>query len=92
MAWLKHSTENKMLAVIARSPFHVYYEGVAQSISAINSVGPFDILPGHADFFSMLSPGEVSIETGGGSEPKTFEITNGIMAVRDNEVMLFVNM
>jgi F0F1-type ATP synthase epsilon subunit len=53
-------------------------------------VGEFDILPGHADFFSVLEPGEVSIDTG--HEPITFSIANGIITARDNEVMLFVNM
>lgn len=84
------SAANASLSVIARAPFHVYYEGQAQAISATNKVGDFDILPGHADFFSMLLPCDVTIETS--SAPVTFSITNGIIAVRDNEVMLFVNM
>jgi F0F1-type ATP synthase epsilon subunit len=78
------------LTVIARSPFHVYYEGEAKSVSGLNKVGPFDVLPGHADFFSMLTDCEIQIETT--AEPVSFDITNGIIAVRDNEVMLFVNM
>lgn len=90
MGFLKLSTTSSTLSVIARAPFHIYYEGPAQSVSATNRVGAFDILPDHADFFSILSPGEVIIETG--SEPVVFNIHTGIVAVRDNEVMLFVNM
>lgn len=78
------------LNVIARGPFQVYYEGTARTVSAENRIGQFDILPGHADFFSVLLPGDVSIETD--KEPVTFKISNGIITVRDNEVMLFVNM
>lgn len=78
------------LHVIARSPFHVYYEGDAQVLSAVNKVGPFDILPGHADFFSMLKPGEVVIGTE--SDAVSFTIKNGIITVRDDEIMLFVDM
>ena len=78
------------LNVIARAPFHVYYEGAAQVVTAINNVGPFDILPEHADFFSILSPGEVLIESE--SDSVSFTITNGIISVRNNEVLLFVNM
>lgn len=78
------------LEVTARAPFTVYYQGQAQAVSAANRVGPFDILPGHADFFSILSPGEVTITTDG--EPVNFSINNGIVTVRDNQVMLFVNM
>lgn len=79
------------LTVIARAPFHLYYEGPAQSVTATNKVGVFDILPGHADFFSVLKPGEIIIETGK-DEPVSFTTTNGIITVRDNEVLLFVNM
>lgn len=79
-----------VLNVIARAPFHIYYEGTAQALTAANEVGVFDILPGHADFFSILSPGEVVIDTA--SDPVSFSITNGIITVRDNEVLLFVNM
>ena len=82
--------QTAVLTVIARSPFHIYYEGPATVVSAANKVGPFDILPGHADFFSLLIPGEVNIETDG--DPVSFDISDGIAAVRDNEVMLFVNM
>lgn len=85
-----HHTDTAPLTVIARAPFHVYYEGPAQAISASNVVGRFDILPGHAGFFSVLSPCEVVIETT--TDPVSFNITNGIITVRNNEVMLFVNM
>jgi len=80
------------LQVIARSPFHIYYEGVARCVSGANRVGPFDVLPGHADFFSIMTPGEVAIETTSGAEPVTFQIHSGIITVRDNQVMLFANM
>jgi F0F1-type ATP synthase epsilon subunit len=84
--------QNPTLNVIARSPFHVYYEGPAQIVSASNAVGDFDILPGHADFFSVLSAGDVSIEIDEKTDPVSFKITHGIVTVRDNDVMLFVNM
>ncbi len=87
---MQHYTEELELKVVARSPFHVHYEGAATAVSASNAVGDFDILPGHADFFSILTPGEIIIETAG--DPVSFNITNGIIAVRDGEVMLFVNM
>ena len=80
------------LNVTARAPFQLHYEGPAQVVSAVNKVGQFDILPGHADFFSMLKAGEVIIETETSDKPITFTISNGIVTVRDNEVMIFVDM
>ena len=79
------------LKVIARAPFHIYYEGPARSVSAANQVGQFDVLPGHADFFSIMTAGEVVIEAEGNNSVN-FQIANGIITVRDDEVMLFVNM
>ncbi len=78
------------LHVIARAPFHVYYEGPAHILSAKNKVGAFDILPGHADFFSMLIPCTVTIQTD--TEDISFEIHSGMLTVKSDEVMLFVNM
>jgi F0F1-type ATP synthase epsilon subunit len=77
------------LQVNARAPFHVYYEGTANRVSASNQVGRFDVLPGHADFFSILSPGEVVIETD--TDLIVFTLANGIVAVHDNQVMVFAN-
>ena len=87
---MKSQTAVSSLKVIARSPFHLYYDGQARMVSGANKVGKFDILSGHADFFSVMTPGEVIIDI----DPQAivFDITNGIVSVRDNEVLLFVNM
>jgi F0F1-type ATP synthase epsilon subunit len=87
---MKNTDQPDTLTVIVRSPFNVYYDGPARSISAANRVGQFDVLPGHADFFSMLTPGEVSIQNEG--EPVTVEASNGIITVRDNIAYVFLNM
>lgn len=87
---MSQPTRTQALQVIARSPFHVYFEGEALVLSATNKVGPFDILPGHADFFSVLEPGEVVIGTE--NDSVSFTINNGIITARDDEIMLFVNM
>jgi F0F1-type ATP synthase epsilon subunit len=85
----KHNS-TETLNVIARSPFELYFEGEAYSVSATNRIGQFDILPGHADFFSMLTPGEVSIQSD--KEPVTIDAKSGIITVRDNQAYLFLNM
>ena len=84
-----NSTEK--LNVVARSPFQLYYEGEATALSAANRVGAFDVLPGHADFFSLLQACEVVIQNTD-IEPIKIDAKNGIVTVRDNQVYLFVNM
>lgn len=83
------SSDSSHLKVIARAPFQLYYEGEAKLVSGENRVGKFDILPGHADFFSVMTPGEVIIETD--KDPVNISITNGIIGVRDDSVLLFLN-
>lgn len=81
---------NPVLRVEARAPFEVYYQGEGLVVTATNKVGTFDILPGHADFFSVINPdSEVII----GTEKENINIsaTNGIVCVRDDEVLLFLN-
>lgn len=75
--------------MVARSPFHIYFEGPARMVSAANSVGDFDVLPGHADFFSIMTPGNVFIEADKGNAE--FKISNGIISVMGADVVLFVN-
>lgn len=82
------STTDK-LHVIARAPFHVFYDGEADALSGFNSVGEFSVLPGHADFFSMLLPGPIEIINH--EEVTRFNLESGLVTVRSNEVYLFVN-
>lgn len=77
------------LSVKAYAPFHIFYEGPAQIVSAVNQVGPFDVLPGHAVFFTILGKGEVVIDTG--DDIVQFDIANGIMSVQADKVEIFVN-
>ena len=81
--------QDRQLTVQARAPFELYYKGDAISVSATNKVGKFDILPGHADFFSVINPGDVTIETEG--EDITISVDAGIVCVKDDEVLLFLN-
>jgi F0F1-type ATP synthase epsilon subunit len=84
----KPSTTEK-LRVIARAPFHVYYDGEADAVSGKNRIGEFSVLPGHADFFSMLVPGPIEIHTEDATT--SFTVESGLVTVRQNEVYIFVN-
>lgn len=71
------------------SPFHVYYDGDANSISAENLTGPFDVLYGHKNFMSLLIPSELVVRSSRGEEQ--IKIDRGIMHVRDNKVSVFLD-
>jgi len=71
------------------SPYQTYYEGDAVSLSAVNRTGPFDVLPGHINFFSLLTGGQVVLNTG--FQQLDFQIARGILRVNRDEVTLFAD-
>ncbi|MCB9817526.1 F0F1 ATP synthase subunit epsilon [Candidatus Nomurabacteria bacterium] len=74
------------------APFKVYYEGVVASISAENGTGPFDILANHHNFLTLLNPCELTIRTSTeDKEPEKIKITRGIMQVKANDVVVFLD-
>lgn len=77
------------LKVRVLAPTNKLYEGAAVSISARNKVGPFDILAGHANFFSLLTESQIVVNTG--SQNLTFPISQGLLKVKNNEATLFVD-
>jgi F0F1-type ATP synthase epsilon subunit len=78
----------KPMHVKVISPAQIYYEGPAETVSAINKVGPFDILADHANFFSLLTEGDIVINTG--PQQLHFPIKHGIVKVTNNIVTLFI--
>jgi F0F1-type ATP synthase epsilon subunit len=77
------------LKVRVFSPYQTFYQGDAESISAINKTGPFDVLYSHANFFSLLTQGDVKVATG--FQNFSFPIVRGIMKVTGNQVTVFVD-
>lgn len=71
------------------SPFRTYFNEDAYSISAINGTGPFDVLPQHHNFMTLLNPCELIIDREGGSI--RIRIARGIMHVKANKVVVFLD-
>lgn len=77
------------MAVKVYAPFHVYYEGDAYSVSAVNATGPFDVLPHHHNFLCMLVPCTLKIGTPDGQ--KDVKISRALMHVKADRVVVFVD-
>lgn len=77
------------MSVKVYAPFQVYFEGDAYSISAVNAVGPFDILPHHHNFLCMLVPCTLIVETPEGQ--KKIKISRALMHVKAESVVVFVD-
>jgi F0F1-type ATP synthase epsilon subunit len=81
--------DGKHMHVKVYAPFKVYYDGQAESISAENDTGPFDILPKHHHFISLLSPCEIVVRNE--VKEEKVKITRGIMHVKADEVIVFLD-
>lgn len=71
------------------SPFKVYFDSQAFSISGVNATGPFDILPRHHPFISLLNPCELRITPVEGDESR-IRVAGGIMHVKADKVSVFL--
>lgn len=85
----KPKLDGKHMHVKVYAPFKVYYDGPAESISAENDTGPFDILPKHHNFMTLLSACDIVIKNDNQEEKVT--ITRGIMHVKADEVIVFLD-
>jgi F0F1-type ATP synthase epsilon subunit len=88
---MKLSGEPK-LAVRVLSPTKTLVDGLAYAVSATNEAGRFDVLADHANFFSLLSEGDISIMVT--LDPKDtlhIPVNKGLMKVTNNQVTLFVD-
>jgi F0F1-type ATP synthase epsilon subunit len=72
------------------APFTTYFDGEAYSLSAVNGTGPFDILPHHKNFMSLLVPCTITVRA-----PKkdnfTLKVTHGVMHVKSDRVTVFLD-
>jgi F0F1-type ATP synthase epsilon subunit len=71
------------------SPFKVFFNGLALSLSAVNDTGPFDILPMHHKFITLLNNGDIVVRTDKSEE--RIAINSGIMQVKENNIIIFLD-
>ena len=79
----------KRFKVKISSPYQTYFQGEAVSLTAANKKGPFDILAGHINFFSLLTASQVIVDTG--FQRLEFPLTRGIIRVQKDEVTIFAD-
>ena len=71
------------------SPFQVYFDEPAYSVSGVNRTGPFDILPRHHNFITLLGACELVVRSPGGE--RKIRISGGIMHVKADNVRVFLD-
>src|SRR5690242_1573970 len=73
------------------SPFKVYFDEDSYSMSGVNATGPFDILPHHHNFLSLLEACELIIRPLSGPREQRIRISGGLMHVKADRVTVFLD-
>jgi F0F1-type ATP synthase epsilon subunit len=85
----KSDSGQPMMHIRVASPFTVYFNEEALSISAENDTGPFDILPHHHNFITLLGECEILVRKLVGES--RIQISGGVMHVKADQVVVFLN-
>lgn len=82
-------TDKKTMHVKVYAPFKVYFDGEAQSISAANDTGPFDVLISHHNFMTLINACDIVVRHDRGEEK--IPVQRGIMHVKADEIIVFLD-
>jgi F0F1-type ATP synthase epsilon subunit len=86
----KDENGKPIMVVKIASPFKAYFDEKGYSISAQNATGPFDILPRHHNFITLLTACELIVRPVNGNEQR-FRISGGMMHVKADQVTVFLD-
>jgi F0F1-type ATP synthase epsilon subunit len=76
------------LQVEVRSRQGLMFEGELFAVTSCNKAGPFDVLPGHTNFISMIKDKVILRRHDGRVEE--INVANGVMTVENNKVKVFL--
>lgn len=77
------------IKVVAKGREGILFDGPAVSLSSINSSGPFDILPKHANFISLIKDHVVIIKPDK-SAVKIKVVDQAVLRVYQNSVYIYL--
>ncbi len=85
----KSSRAMPQMHIKVYSPFKTYFDDEGYSISAENATGPFDILPHHHNFMTLLKPCDLVVRNP--SSIRKIKISGGLMHVKADRVIVFLD-
>lgn len=85
----KKRGDKPMMHIKVYSPFQVYFDEDAYSLSGENAAGPFDILPRHHNFISLLNACELTVRAP--LSERKIRISGGLMHVKADNVIVFLD-
>jgi len=86
---LVDSSGKPMIHIKVFSPYKTYFNYIGYSISGVNNTGPFDVLPRHHNFITLLNACTLEIKVSSGV--KHIHISKGIMHVKADQIVVFLD-
>lgn len=77
------------LEVLVRKRDKLVYKGQALAVSSVNPKGPFDILPEHANFITVIK--DFLIIRKPDKTQEKFELKNGVLYSADNTITVYLD-
>lgn len=87
---MSEATSAKTVHIKIYAPFRVYFDDQADSISAKNGTGDFDVLPHHKNFITLLIPCNIVVRVAGKPD-FILPITKAVMHVKADKVTVFLD-
>lgn len=81
---------SKSITVKIMNPEEVVWEGKAEALSSENTEGPFDILPDHANFMTLLNDAEVVVHLEG-EKSRSFSFDQAVLYFHDGTAAIYVH-
>jgi len=72
------------------APFRTYFDDEANTVSARNLTGDFDVLAHHKNFITLLSPCDIVVRKNGAPD-FVLPITKGVMHVKADQATVFLD-
>ena len=77
----------ELLSVQVMNPNEILWEGKARSVSSKNTYGPFDLLPEHANFVTLVKKDPIIIK--GVDGEKKFSFDSAVIHIHNDHVSIF---
>jgi len=76
------------MQVSLMTPQQTVFQGESDDILVHGHLGQINLLERHADLITKVIPGSLRIKTGGGT--KSFEVSDGVLRVKDGRCSILV--
>lgn len=77
------------LEVVVRKRDKLVYKGQAEAVSSVNLKGPFDILPEHANFITVIK--DFIIVHKLDKTQEKYDLKNGVLYSADNTITVYLD-